>query len=209
MISPGRRGLHPPQERREGSQVYGSGRQSRGYLAKAPLAVQNTCVPQVNRLVYGDVEWRMVRHRFFVAFDGGWLKLNIATLVLILVAAIVFATHARTLLWTPSRIVGASIACTALLFLVVARLQLGGSFSIQAKASTLVTTGLYSRIRNPIYFFGALMVLGIIIFTGQPWFLFFLVVLVPLQVYRARKESQVLEQKFGAEYLNYKRKTWF
>jgi protein-S-isoprenylcysteine O-methyltransferase Ste14 len=34
-------------------------------------------------------------------------------------------------------------------------------------------------------------------------------VLIPLQIYRTRKEEQVLAEKFGDAYLEYKRKTWF
>ena len=37
----------------------------------------------------------------------------------------------------------------------------------------------------------------------------FLAVLIPLQIVRSRKEERVLTEKFGAEYLEYKRKTWF
>lgn len=137
------------------------------------------------------------------------MKLNIATLAVILVGLIVFATHAAKLAWTPWRIAGVAIAAPALLLLVLARLQLGRAFSIEAKASTLVTTGLYSRIRNPIYAFGALMILGIVIYSGQPWFLLVFAALIPLQIYRSRKESKVLEEKFGAAYVEYKSKTWF
>lgn len=137
------------------------------------------------------------------------LKLNIATLIVVLVAAIAFGLHAATLQWTPWRIAGVAIAAPSLLLLIVARLQLGRAFSIEAKASELVTTGLYARIRNPIYVFGALMILGVIVFTGQLWFLLIFAVLIPLQVYRSRKESQVLEEKFGAAYVEYKRNTWF
>jgi protein-S-isoprenylcysteine O-methyltransferase Ste14 len=86
---------------------------------------------------------------------------------------------------------------------------LGRSFSVQAKATALVTTGIYSRIRNPIYVFGALMIVGILIWAHQPWWLLVLVVLVPLQVWRARKEERVLEERFGEEYRDYNRKTWF
>jgi protein-S-isoprenylcysteine O-methyltransferase Ste14 len=49
----------------------------------------------------------------------------------------------------------------------------------------------------------------VIVFTGQLWFLLIFAVLIPLQVYRSRKESQVLEEKFGAAYVEYKRNTWF
>ena len=88
-------------------------------------------------------------------------------------------------------------------------MQLGAAFSVTAKASTLVTTGLYSRIRNPIYVFSALMILGIVVWTGRPLLLLVFAVLVPMQMYRSRNEEQVLTKKFGAAYLEYKKTTWF
>jgi protein-S-isoprenylcysteine O-methyltransferase Ste14 len=39
--------------------------------------------------------------------------------------------------------------------------------------------------------------------------LIFFAVLIPLQVIRSRKESQVLEAEFGDAYREYKKKTWF
>jgi protein-S-isoprenylcysteine O-methyltransferase Ste14 len=36
-----------------------------------------------------------------------------------------------------------------------------------------------------------------------------LCVLVPLQIFRARKEEQVLHEAFGEEYARYKAATWF
>jgi mono/diheme cytochrome c family protein len=75
--------------------------------------------------------------------------------------------------------------------------------------SALVTTGLYARIRNPIYVFGGLMSVGILIFAHRPRWLLIWVPLIPLQVFRVRKEEQVLEAKFGDAYRDYKRRTWF
>ncbi len=137
------------------------------------------------------------------------MKLNLATLAIILVGAVLFALQASRMPWTPAHIIGLSIAGPALLLLVVARLQLGAAFSVQAKASTLVTTGLYARIRNPIYVFGALFFAGIIIWTGRPWLLLIFVILIPLQILRSRKEAKVLEEKFGPAYVAWKQKTWF
>ena len=95
------------------------------------------------------------------------------------------------------------------MFFVLARIQLGRSFSVQAKATRLVTTGLYSRIRNPIYFFGALMIAGIIVWTTKPVLFLIFVVLIPLQISRSRQEERVLTETFGEAYIDYKRKTWF
>jgi protein-S-isoprenylcysteine O-methyltransferase Ste14 len=137
------------------------------------------------------------------------LKLNIATLVVIGLALAVFAVQASRLHADAARVAGISIAFPSLLLLVVARLQLGRAFSISAKASTLVTTGLYARIRNPIYLFGGLVVLGVIIWTERPWLLLIFAAMIPVQVFRMRKEEKVLTEKFGAAYLEYKQKTWF
>lgn len=141
--------------------------------------------------------------------EGLAMKLNIVTLAVAIVVLMFLGMHAAKLPWTAWRIVGMAIAAPAFLLFAAARIELGRAFSVRAKATKLVTTGVYSRIRNPIYFFGAVMILGIIIWTGRPWLLLFLAVLIPLQVVRSRKEEHVLTEKFGAEYLEYKRKTWF
>jgi protein-S-isoprenylcysteine O-methyltransferase Ste14 len=111
--------------------------------------------------------------------------------------------------WTTERIIGLGISLPSLLLVLTARVQLGRAFSVRAKATHLVTSGLYSRVRNPIYVFSCLFILGIIIWPDEPWFLLIFAVIMPMQIYRARKESEVLQAKFGAEYLDYKRKTWF
>ena len=137
------------------------------------------------------------------------MKLNIVTLVGVIVGLILFATYAMNFAWTPLRITGVVIALPAFILFCIARVQLGRSFSVEAKATALVTTGIYSKIRNPIYVFGAIMTLGVIIWAGQPLLLLFYVILIPMQIIRARKESQVLEAKFGDAYIEYKKKTWF
>jgi protein-S-isoprenylcysteine O-methyltransferase Ste14 len=137
------------------------------------------------------------------------MKTNLLTLAVFLVVLAFLATHLRGQPWTPTRIVGAVISLPSLSLLILARLQLGGSFSIGAKAQTLVTAGLYSRIRNPIYVFAGLTIAGGALLLGLPKFLWMLVVLVPLQIYRARREESVLAAKFGDEYRAYKARTWF
>ena len=175
-------------------------------LADHAPAVQNTHIRETHDGLTAKASPASLRG---LAVETINMKLNIITLVIVVVAAVVFAVYAHAMPWTPAHIAGVAIALPGLLLLVVARLQLGRAFSVQAKASILVTTGLYSRIRNPIYIFGGLMILGVIVFAGQPWFLLAFAVLIPLQIYRGRKESQVLEEKFGEEYRAYRRRTWF
>ncbi len=137
------------------------------------------------------------------------MKLNIVTLAIIAAGVLLFYRQAAGMPWTLNRIVGLSIALPALVLLVVARFQLGRAFSISAKASILVTSGLYSRIRNPIYVFGMFVFLGLIIWIGNPWLLLIFAILIPMQVVRIRNEAEVLEEKFGDEYVAYRRRTWF
>jgi protein-S-isoprenylcysteine O-methyltransferase Ste14 len=137
------------------------------------------------------------------------VKLNYGTLVFLAVVVLVFLIFAWQLPWTAPRIAGVAIAVPSFLLFAIARIQLGKAFSIQAKATTLVTTGLYSRILNPIYVFGSLMIAGVLLWSGRPWFLLIFAVVIPMQILRSRKEAKALEEKFGPAYQEYKQKTWF
>ena len=137
------------------------------------------------------------------------MKLNYGSLALIAFFASIFLWRAVELPWTAARIAGLALAIPAFLLLGLARIQLGRAFSVQAKASTLVTTGLYSRIRNPIYVFGGAAIAGFMLWANQPWLLLLFVIVIPMQIWRSREEARVLTEKFGAEYLEYKKKTWF
>jgi protein-S-isoprenylcysteine O-methyltransferase Ste14 len=137
------------------------------------------------------------------------MKTNVLTLVLILLVIIFVGVHFASLPWTPTRIAGVVIGVPSLALLVLARIQLGGSFSVRPKAQTLVTHGLYSRIRNPIYLFGGLVIAGAFLYINQPRAIWLFGALIPLQIYRARQEGKVLEARFGDEYRQYKSGTWF
>jgi hypothetical protein len=69
--------------------------------------------------------------------------------------------------WTPARIAGVVIGLPSAVLLVLARIELGGSFSVRPKAQILVTHGLYSRIRNPIYPFGGLAIAGALLYINN------------------------------------------
>ena len=137
------------------------------------------------------------------------MRLNLITLavmVLVQVALGVYATHME---WTPVRAVGAVLVFVSGALLITARLQLGASFSVQAKAKKLVTTGLYSKIRNPIYVFAEFFLIGVGLMLGVWPLLVVSILLIPMQVARARKEEQVLAAAFGEEYERYRARTWF
>ena len=73
----------------------------------------------------------------------------------------------------------------------------------------LVTKGLYSKFRHPIYLFRGIAFLGLFIAWGKLIPLLCFLLIYPLQILRARKEEKVLEQAFGEEYRRYKAGTWF
>lgn len=137
------------------------------------------------------------------------MKANLISLAVLFCALVVCISEAHAVDWTVLRIVGAILIVLALPLFVLARLQLGAAFSVQPQAKFLVTTGLYSKVRNPIYVFGGLMVIGASLFWSVWGPLVVLAVMVPLQAYRVRKEEQVLLQAFGEEHERYKRQTWF
>jgi protein-S-isoprenylcysteine O-methyltransferase Ste14 len=132
--------------------------------------------------------------------------------VLILIAGIALPSlfwRFRSAPWDTMRWTGAILMVPSFILFSIAHVQLGSSFSVSAQARNLVTTGLYSRIRNPIYLFGGLLIVGVVLFLEHPRYLLIFLVLVPLQLVRIRREERVLEEKFGDAYRQYKKGTWF
>jgi protein-S-isoprenylcysteine O-methyltransferase Ste14 len=111
--------------------------------------------------------------------------------------------------WNTQRMVGSALLVIGMAFVFTARLQLGQSFSVIPRAKKLVTHGLYSKIRNPIYVFGTIAIAGMFLILQIPRLWVLLLVLVLIQVFRARKEAGVLEAKFGDDYRAYRSQTWF
>ena len=112
--------------------------------------------------------------------------------------------------WTPKHIAGAVLLAIGFLGWLTARLQIREFFAVTAQAQGLVTTGIYSRIRNPIYFFGVVLFVGMVLFLKLAWWVpLVLLAIIFMQILRARNEARVLEAKFGDAYREYRRKTWF
>ena len=125
-------------------------------------------------------------------------------------AALLFAAFVLTQgrPWTAMRVAGVALMVPAFVLWGIAHVQLGDSFSVRAEARQLVTRGLYSRFRNPIYLFGGMGVAGFMLAIERPLYLLAFLVLVPMQIVRSRREGRVLEEKFGDEYREYARHTW-
>jgi len=111
--------------------------------------------------------------------------------------------------WTTLRIAGAILAVISYPFVIIAHMQLGRSFSVRPEARELVTHGLYSKIRNPIYVFVDMMVFGLVLALHWHWLLVIFPVFVAVQARQARREARVLQERFGQAYLDYRERTWF
>ena len=111
--------------------------------------------------------------------------------------------------WSPARWAGLCIAVPSAVLFFTARWQLGGSFSVIPQARALVTQGVYSKIRNPIYVFSALVLLGVLIALQHHYAFLLLAVVIPIQIFRAHQEAKVLEARFGDDYRKYREGTWF
>jgi len=110
--------------------------------------------------------------------------------------------------WTAMRAAGVALMVPGFVLWGIAHVQLGDSFSVRAEARQLVTRGLYSRFRSPIYLFGGIGIAGFVLAVERPIWLLAFLVLIPLQIVRSRREARVLEEKFGDEYREYARQTW-
>ena len=124
-----------------------------------------------------------------------------------IVLGIVAIRWGGPVLWL--RVTGAAIAAVSCVLMIAARFQLGRSFAVTAQAKELVVRGLYAKIRNPIYVFGGLLLFGMAVAVQRPFLFLLFLVLVPLQILRARREARVLEEKFGDRYRAYRAATWF
>jgi protein-S-isoprenylcysteine O-methyltransferase Ste14 len=111
--------------------------------------------------------------------------------------------------WDVQRCIGTALVVAGLGGIATARYQLGKSFAIKAEAHQLVTGGVYSKIRNPIYVFGIVLLAGIVLAVHRPTLWLLVLAMAVVQTLRARREARVLEAAFGDAYREYRRKTWF
>ena len=137
------------------------------------------------------------------------IAVNILITIVVGVAVGAIVREHPPSVWGPEQIFGLCLLAIGFILWTTARFQLGKSLAVTAQAKKLVTTGLYSKIRNPIYVFGVLLFAGFVLIVQRPILWLLVIVVVAGQTVRARREARVLEATFGDAYRAYRRKTWF
>ena len=105
--------------------------------------------------------------------------------------------------------VGLAVLCIALVWTVIAQGHMNNSWRIGIDIETkteLVTNGLFTISRNPIFFGMILSLVGLFLTTPNAFTILFLIlgyVLIQIQI---RLEEDFLSKEHGQEYLNYKQK---
>jgi protein-S-isoprenylcysteine O-methyltransferase Ste14 len=110
---------------------------------------------------------------------------------------------------TPLSMVGLLVFVTGVIFFVAARQALGQNWSqtVSAKAEQeLVTAGPYRYVRHPMYAAGLLACIGAAVVVGGP-FVFMVITLLPIFMWRVGAEDKLMTQQFPAEYPGYMQRT--
>ena len=99
--------------------------------------------------------------------------------------------------------VGLSILVSAFRTLSLHR-ALGGDVYKTSEGSKLITTGVYSRTRNPLYFSTTLILFGWTMAFTSSFLLVFTLQFLLIFWLASRREEMELEDRFGEQYLRYK-----
>jgi len=92
---------------------------------------------------------------------------------------------------------------------IIAKIEMG-KIEVSIYPKKLVTGGVYSKIRHPLYLGVKLTFIGFALFSKSTiGIILVLVLLIPIHIIRERKKEKELIKKFGKRYIEYKEKTLF
>lgn len=106
---------------------------------------------------------------------------------------------------------GLAAGLAGLAIWIFAMLCLGRSLAVlPSGGGGLVTRGVYKYLRHPIYVGVTLTLFGLLLACGSVFGMVYLaVIVVPLNLFRARLEEKALLEEFGERYRAYREKTLF
>jgi protein-S-isoprenylcysteine O-methyltransferase Ste14 len=156
--------------------------------------------------------------------QGAWRIVEffaLATLVLWVIEVILHASHSHfdfaaervhiALLHAPTiKILGEAIAVSGLVIFILAFFSFGDSWRIGIDRNTagrLVTGGIFSISRNPIYVAFDLIFVAVFLMNGTWFFLIFALLAILAVHSQTLREEKFLAQRYGDEYERYRRRT--
>ena len=103
---------------------------------------------------------------------------------------------------------GLFIGILGVILWIVAMWSLGSSLAVLPGTEQLVTKGVYRFFRHPIYIGIVLTLTGLFVACGSLVCLVYMgVVVIPLNIFRAKAEEEVLLEQLGSAYKKYKDST--
>lgn len=106
--------------------------------------------------------------------------------------------------------VGLTLGAVGMVLWIASMIQMGASLSVLPGGDRLVTHGVFRFFRHPVYLGITVTFCGLFLAIGSTAGMIYLVVVViPLNLLRARWEEKALHEKFGDAYQTYKQQTWF
>jgi protein-S-isoprenylcysteine O-methyltransferase Ste14 len=107
--------------------------------------------------------------------------------------------------------VGLIINITGLCVWWSAKITLGENWDAgysKPRVKKLVTNGIYSKIRHPLYWGINLTLIGLSLLHFKLWLIIISFVIVVYFFYRMYIEDRYLISKLGSKYIKYKKQTW-
>ena len=105
---------------------------------------------------------------------------------------------------------GLTLGAVGVLLWIAAMWSIGSSLAVLPGTDKLVTNGLYRIFRHPVYIGIVLTLTGLFMACGSvPSLIYVLVVVIPLNIFRAKAEEKVLLEQIGPAYQQYKDSTFF
>jgi len=105
---------------------------------------------------------------------------------------------------------GLTVGAAGVILWILSMLTLGPSLAVLPGTDCLVTRGVYRYLRHPIYVGIVLTLSGLFLACGSAICLVYVfAVVVPLNIFRAKAEEQVLQEQLGEAYQQYRATTFF
>jgi len=104
-------------------------------------------------------------------------------------------------------IIGAVVIIFGMMIWIIGKITLGEYFTSSVSPKGLVTKGIYAKIRHPLYCGGIMIYIGVsLLFRSWIGLILAIFLVTPMLIYFAKKEEELLYERYQEKYSDYKRK---